>query len=98
MTIPPPGTRDDADPGTRAIEEITCPIARVKAINAIARQVGTIPGPLARMRTAALQEASALTQTVTELAEQVGMTRSRVSTLLHHPYHPTTAQGVAAPC
>lgn len=85
MTNSPAATRDDAQTGERAIEKIACPFERVKAINAIVREDGTLPGPLARLRHAALQEGRSLTKSVTELADKVGMKRSRVSTLLNHP-------------
>lgn len=85
MPIPQAETRDAALHGDREIEQIPCPVERVKAINRIVRQVGTIPGPLARVRIAALLEALKTTKTVTELARQVGMKRSRVSTLVNHP-------------
>lgn len=71
--------------GVREIEQLTCPFARVRAINVIARADCTLPGHLARLRLDALREGRRLTRTVTELAHRVGMARSRVSTLLHSP-------------
>jgi len=81
MTILTTGTRDDARAGE--IAAIECPFERVKAINAIGRQNGTLPGVLAQLRLAALREGRRLTKTTTALAAKVDMKRSRVSCLLN---------------
>jgi hypothetical protein len=82
MTIPT-AEMPTGRPGLRDIEQILCPFERVRAINTIVRADCTLPGRLARVRTAALREARRQTKSVAELAERVGMRRSRVSTLLN---------------
>lgn len=83
MTITTAVARVDAGSGVREIEQIVCPFERVRAITAVARAEGTLPGRLARLRTAALHEGLKRTATVAALAHRVGMKRSRVSTLIH---------------
>lgn len=67
---------------------ITCPIERAAAITQESRRLGTLPGPLYRLRVAAINEARRLIDPATgdlylveTLADMIGISHPRISQL-----------------
>lgn len=70
-----------AAPTADELTSIACPIERAARISHLARWLGTLPGPLAQLRKAALLEARAADHAVNWIAAQVGLSPARVSQL-----------------
>lgn len=77
-----PGPMASALPDLAVLAAVPHPVDRARLVGEVARRFGTLPGPFAKLRAAALTEARADGRTATWIAERVGLTPSRVSRLI----------------
>jgi transposase-like protein len=77
-----PGPMADGLPDIDTVAAIEHPVERAKRICEVARQFGTLPAALARLRIEAFREALADGRKVVWVATRCGITPSRVSRLV----------------
>lgn len=73
-------------PTVEAIEGMPCPVARAARIGQIARDLGTLPRSLARLRVQALIAARRDGHGVGFLAAELGLSQPRISQLTAHAF------------
>lgn len=71
----------DTAPTTEEVAAVDCPVDRAALISRIARQCGTLPPRLAKLRRAAIGEALAAGHTATSIAKRAELSLGRISQL-----------------
>lgn len=83
MTTPAPTLA--TAPTAADLAAVLCPVDRARLLTQVARECGTLPGPLAALRRLALLAARADGHRVVGLAAKVGLSPARISQLTATP-------------